>query len=199
VTPLADVDLVLGSGSPYRKALLERLTTRFRCASPAIDERAHDGEAPVSLAARLARDKACAIAAAHAGSVVIGSDQVADLDGRRLGKPGDAAAAFVQLSQCSGKEVVFHTAICVVDARVATAATVAAIDCTRVRFRTLGDDEIRRYLEREQPFDCAGSFKAEALGIALFEDIESRDPTALVGLPLIALCRLLHTLGIAAI
>jgi len=115
-----------------------------------------------------------------------------------VGKPGDARGAWEQLSACSGREVVFHTALCLIDGRHGAAPT-AASDVTRVHFRPLDADQIARYIEREQPFDCAGSFKAEALGIALFERIEAQDPTALIGLPLIALCRLLRTAGVSAI
>jgi len=131
------------------------------------------------------------------GTLVIGSDQVADLAGRVLGKPGSPANARTQLAACSGREVVFHTAICLVDARATPARALAAIDTTRVSFRQLALDEIAHYIAREQPLDCAGSFKAEGLGIALFERIESIDPTALIGLPLIALCRLLRETAIS--
>ena len=188
----ADVDLVLASTSRYRRELLSRLTTHFRCVSPDVDETPLPAELPAGLATRLARAKATEVAARAPGAVVIGSDQVADLDGRLLGKPGNAHAAREQLTACSGRDVVFHTALHLMDAR---GGTHAAVDVTRVRFRALTGDEIARYVEREQPLDCAGSFKAEALGIALFERIESTDPTALIGLPLIALSDLLRRAG----
>jgi septum formation protein len=154
---------------------------------------------PAVLATRLAAAKAHEVAVRAPGAVIIGSDQVADLGGTVLGKPGTVENARAQLSACSGRDVVFHTAICVVDARADSAPTRSAIDTTKVRFRQLGAQEIARYIEREQPLDCAGSFKAESLGITLFERIESSDPTGLIGLPLIALCRLLREAGIMAV
>ena len=196
---LADVDLVLASTSPYRRELLSRLSTRFRCLAPEVNEAARPGEAPAVLAARLAAAKAHDVAARTPGAVVIGSDQVADLDATVLGKPGSIENARAQLSACSGRNVVFHTAICLVDARVQPAQARSAIDTTKVRFRRLDSQEIAQYIEREQPLDCAGSFKAEGLGIALFEQIESVDPTALIGLPLIALCNLLRAVEITVV
>jgi len=196
MTALADVDLVLASTSRYRRELLSRLTAHFRTLAPRVDESRLPDEAPAALAERLARAKAADVAARTPGAVVIGSDQVADLDGRVLGKPGDAHNAWQQLTACSGREVIFHTALCLIDSRGDAPSTFAATDVTRVHFRALDADEIARYVEREQPFDCAGSFKAEALGIALFERIETHDPTGLIGLPLIALCRLLGDAGI---
>lgn len=196
MTTLADVDLVLASTSRYRRELLSRLTTHFRTLAPQVDESPLPAEAPAALALRLARAKAVDVAARSAGALVIGSDQVADLDGRVLGKPGDARNAWEQLTACSGREVVFHTALCLIDGR---GALQLATDVTRVHFRPLDADEIARYIEREQPFDCAGSFKAETLGIALFERIETRDPTGLIGLPLIALCQLLRDAGICVL
>ena len=197
MTPLAEVDLVLASTSRYRRELLSRLTTHFRADAPRVDETPLPAETPAGLAARLAAAKASEVAKRTPGTVVIGSDQVADLGGRLLGKPGDAQRAREQLSACSGCEVIFHTALCVVDGRNDARRAFTAIDATRVRFRPLGPDEIDRYIEREQPFDCAGSFKVEALGVALFESVESADPTALIGLPLIALCKLLRDAGIS--
>ena len=199
MTALGDVDLVLASTSRYRRELLARLTTRFRTLAPQVDETALASETPIALAARLAGLKAREVAARVPGAIVIGSDQVADLNGTILGKPGSIENARGQLAACSGREVVFHTAICMVDARAATLPTVFARDETRVRFRSLDAGEIERYITREQPLDCAGSFKAEALGIALFERIESSDPTGLIGLPLIALCKLLRDTGVAAL
>jgi septum formation protein len=196
MTPLAQVDLVLASTSRYRRELLTRLTGNFRAVAPQVDEAALPGEVPAALAQRLAEAKARDAAARMPGALVIGSDQVADLDGRVLGKPGSPDNARAQLAACSGREVVFHTAICLVDARTTPARAGSASDVTRVSFRRLAQDEIARYIAREQPLDCAGSFKAEGLGIALFERIESVDPTALIGLPLMALCRLLRAAGI---
>ncbi len=185
--------LVLASTSRYRQELLSRLVRGFAVASPETDESARPGESPPELAQRLAAAKARAVAAKHPGAVVIGSDQVAELDGRTLGKPGDHATASSQLAASSGREVMFHTAVHVV---AADGRDLPALDQTRVRFRLLGDDEIERYLQREQPYDCAGSFKCEGLGIALFDAIDNRDPTALVGLPLIATAQLLRQAGI---
>jgi septum formation protein len=197
MTLLAEVDLVLASTSRYRRELLSRLTTRFSTLAPQVDETARAAEMPCDLAARLAEAKAREVAARAPGTLVIGSDQVADLDGRVLGKPGSVEKSRAQLAACSTREVVFYTAICLIDTRSMPSPVRSAIDTTRVRFRQLDADEIRRYVEREQPLDCAGSFKAEALGIALFERIESFDPTALIGLPLIELCRVLRDAGIA--
>lgn len=186
-------ELVLASTSRYRRELLGRLGVTFDVAAPGVDEAALPGETPLALAQRLAREKARAVFAKQPGAVVIGSDQVADLDGTALGKPGDAQRAFAQLRACSGREVVFHTAVCVLGA----AREDAFVDRTVVQFRELSDAEIARYLEREQPFDCAGSFKSEGLGAALFERILNEDPTALIGLPLIALARALRGFGFA--
>jgi septum formation protein len=186
--------VVLASTSRYRAELLRRLLPDFTRTDPQIDEIPLPHEAPAERALRLAQAKAHAVAEDHRGAVVIGSDQVADLDGRTLRKPGMATVAREQLQACSGREVRFHTAVCLVDTRCDRSA--CAQDLTRVRFRQLAHEEIERYLERERPFDCAGSFKAEGLGIALFERIDSEDPTALVGLPLIALARLLRDAGL---
>ncbi len=185
--------LVLASTSRYRRELLARLVTRFATAAPETDESASAGEAPAALAQRLAAEKARAVAARHPGAVVIGSDQVAELDGMALGKPGDHDAARRQLRASSGRALLFHTAVHVV---AADGRDFSAIDLTRVRFRALADTEIECYLRREQAYDCAGSFKSEGLGIALFEAIDSGDPTALIGLPLIATARLLRLAGI---
>lgn len=190
------IDLVLGSTSRYRAELLRRLTPHFRQAAPDVDESRRPGEAPSVLAARLARAKAEAVAQRHPGAIVIGSDQVASLDDEILGKAGSAERACAQLAACSGRHVRFHTALCVLDARVAPAQIHAETDLTDVQFRELGTAEIARYVQREQPLDCAGSFKSEGLGIALFERIASDDPSALIGLPMIALCRLLRRAGI---
>lgn len=183
--------LVLASTSPYRRELLARLRLDFEVARPEVDETPGPGEPPSQLAARLAAAKAAAIAALRPGAWVIGSDQVADLDGRPLGKAGGREAAIDQLRAMSGRTVVFRTAVCVMRG----SQSLAADDATAVRFRALSDAEIARYVDAEQPFDCAGSFKSEGLGIALFDAIETRDPTALVGLPLIATARLLREAG----
>ena len=185
--------LVLGSTSPYRRALLDRLGLPFDVARPDVDETPAPGESPAALALRLARAKAVAVAvaAAHPDAWVIGSDQVADLDGAPLGKSGNREAAIAQLEAMSARAVVFRTAVSVRRGDVAH----DAVDATRVRFRPLTRAEIERYVDAEAPFDCAGSFKSEGLGIALFDAIETSDPTALVGLPLIATARLLRAAG----
>lgn len=183
--------LVLASTSRYRRELLERLRLPFDVARPDVDESPRPGETPRMLAERLADAKAAAVAAASDGWV-LGSDQVAELDGRPLGKPGDRANAAAQLAAMSRKDVVFHTALCL---RHRDGRRYAACDRTLVRFRTLGADEIARYIDAEQPLDCAGSFKSEGLGIALFDAIETVDPTALIGLPLIATARVLREAG----
>jgi septum formation protein len=187
--------LILASGSPYRRALLERLGVPFVCDSPDIDESRRHGEDPAQLATRLASEKASAVAARHAGSVVIGSDQVASLDGRVLGKPGTAENAVRQLTDCSGRAVEFLTSVCVIDGRLDHRDPDLHMDITRVMFRPLDQQEIRRYVDRDRPLDCAGGFKSEGLGIALFERIDSLDPTGLVGLPMIWLSRKLIQLG----
>ena len=189
--------LVLGSTSPYRRELLQRLRLPFDAVAPAVDETARPGETPARLAARLALDKAREVASRHAGAVVIGADQVADLQGQALGKPGHHAAALAQLQAMRGQWVVFHTAVAVLRAdRGFEQVQVATV---RVRFRDLSDTDIERYLALEQPYDCAGSAKCETLGIALLDTIESDDPTALVGLPLIRTCRLLREAGLDAL
>jgi septum formation protein len=186
--------VILASTSAYRASLLRRLLDTFEQASPGTDEDPLPGEAPASRAVRLAEAKARAVASTRRSCVVIGSDQVADLEGTVLDKPGTVHAAHKQLAASSGREVVFHTAVCVIDGG-GTASL--HVDETRVRFRELSAHDIERYVERERPLDCAGSFKCEGLGIALFERIVNEDPTALIGLPLIATCRLLRDAGIA--
>ena len=185
--------LVLASTSPYRRELLARLGLPFVQDNPGIDEDRLPGEAPASMAQRLARAKAQAVAVRHPGAVVIGSDQLAACDADVLGKPGDSARACAQLERLSGRTVEFLTAVCVVDA--GTAVERAALVRTQVRFRTLTRTEIETYVDRERPLDCAGSFKSEGLGIVLFDALTSEDPTALIGLPLIATARLLRELG----
>lgn len=186
--------LVLASTSPYRRELLSRLRLPFEVARPGVDEAPLTGEGPAALAQRLARTKAAAVAEADPKAWVLGSDQVAACEGRTLGKPGDRANAVAQLQAMSGREVVFHTAIAL---QRADDPPLLHLDRTHVRFRPLAAAEIERYLDAETPFDCAGSFKSEGLGIALFESIASQDPTALVGLPLIATAELLRRAGFA--
>jgi septum formation protein len=187
--------LVLASTSRYRAELLRRLGVEFESCAPGTDETPVAGESPPARARRLAIAKAEAAADTRRDSVVIGSDQVAELDGTLLDKPGTAARAREQLLASSGRQVNFHTAVCVLDTR--DGRRHVHVDHTCVRFRRLQEKEIARYVEREQPFDCAGSFKCEGLGISLFEGIDNTDPSALIGLPLIALARLLRGCGIA--
>jgi septum formation protein len=186
--------LVLGSTSRYRRELLARLGLPFEVAAPDIDETPLPGEAPVATALRLSEAKARAVAARYPDALVIGSDQVADCDGRAVSKPGDRANAQRELRALSGRTIVFHTGIALVDAASGRCQR-EMVDVTSV-FRALTDREIDAYLDREAPYDCAGGVKSEALGIALFERITSDDPTALVGLPLIALCRMLRAEGV---
>ena len=186
--------LILGSTSPYRRALLQRLRLDFPVAAPDVDETALPGEAPRDLALRLALAKAHAVAAHNPGAVVIGSDQVADLAGQPLGKPGTHERATAQLRQMSGHSVIFQTAVAVVCPETGFEQVDLAPDV--VRFRELSDAEIERYLRAEQPYDCAGSAKSEGLGISLLDAIDSDDPTALIGLPLIRTCRMLRAAGL---
>jgi septum formation protein len=186
--------LILGSTSRYRRELLSRLRLPFTVQAPEVDETPQPGETPAALALRLAMAKARAVAAQHPQAVVIGSDQVADLDGRPIGKPGTHERAVEQLRALSGRSAVFQTAVAVV--RRDTGFERVLLAPVTVRFRQLSDAEIEHYLRTEQPYDCAGSAKCETLGIALLEAIESDDPTALVGLPLIRTCALLREAGI---
>lgn len=186
--------LILASTSPYRRELLQRLRLPFEVRAPHVVETALPGERPPALALRLGLSKARAVAAMQPDAVVIGSDQVAELDGDAIGKPGAHAPAVAQLRRMSGREVVFHTSVAVVCA--ATGFDRAELASVRVAFRTLGDAEIEHYLRTEQPYDCAGAAKCETLGIALLRALDSDDPTALVGLPLIRTCRLLREAGI---
>ena len=186
--------MILGSSSAYRRALLERLRIGFLVVRPEVDETPLANESPPDLARRLAQAKALAVARYHPSAIVIGSDQVADLQGRTIGKPGDHDKARDQLLEMSGQSVVFHTAVAVIgldrgfhEIEMAQAT---------VRFRRLGADEIETYLSAEQPYDCAGSAKSEGLGIALLESIVSDDPTTLVGLPMMRTCRMLRRAGI---
>jgi septum formation protein len=186
--------LILGSTSRYRQELLQRLRLPFEVCAPGVDETPLPGETPAALALRLALAKAEAVAALHPGAVVIGSDQVADLNGLPIGKPGNHQRATEQLQAMSGRRVVFHTAVAVVRADIGYRGMLSAP--VQVVFRQLGAAEIEHYLQLEQPYDCAGSAKCETLGIALLDAIESDDPTALVGLPLIRTCQLLRAAGL---
>ena len=183
--------LILASTSRYRRELLERLRLPFHVARPEVDETPAPGETPPALAQRLARAKATAIATQQPETWVIGSDQVAALDTEPLGKPGTRENALAQLGAMSGREIRFHTALCLMRGVVC----LEDMDTTTVKFRVLQAEEIERYVDAEQPLDCAGSFKSEGLGITLFEAIDSQDPTALIGLPLIALSRMLREAG----
>jgi septum formation protein len=189
--------LVLASTSAYRRALLERLGLSFECAAPGLDESALEDEAPAETARRLARAKAAAVAPHFPDALVIGSDQVASLGALRLDKPGNHANAARQLQALSGQTAQFDTAVCLLDA-ARDAAWVRVVPC-RVTFRHLNARVIEAYLQREQPYDCAGSAKSEGLGIALIERMETEDPTALIGLPLIALTELLAAAGLPVI
>jgi len=185
--------LVLASTSPYRKELLQKLQLEFATASPDIDESALPDEAPEQLVARLAENKARAVADQFQNALIIGSDQVAVVDGRIVGKPGDHANAVAQLKRASGKRVSFLTGLCVYN----TLSQRSQVDVIpfSVIFRNLSDTQIENYLQREQPYNCAGSFKSEGLGIALFERLEGDDPNTLIGLPLIRLIRMLESEG----
>jgi septum formation protein len=186
--------LVLASTSRYRRDLLHRLRLPFDVAAPGVDEGALVDETPAQTALRLALAKADAVAAVEPDAIVIGSDQVAELDGRGIGKPGDHARATAQLRAMRGRLVVFHTAVAVVCRSRRYSET--SLVPVAVRMRELSDAEIERYLRAETPYDCAGSAKIETLGIALVESVSSDDPTALIGLPLIATCALLRRAGI---
>ena len=187
--------LILGSTSRYRRELMLRLCIPFDVAAPDVDETPRAGESPHDLACRLALAKARAVAALHPDAVVIGSDQVADLGGEPLGKPGTHDRAVAQLQRMRGQTVIFQTAVAVVCQ--ATGFEHSDLAAVRVVFRELSDAEIEHYLRTEQPYDCAGSAKSEGLGIALLESINNDDPTALVGLPLIRTCRMLRAAGVA--
>ncbi|AZR25837.1 septum formation inhibitor Maf [Xanthomonas vasicola pv. arecae] len=183
--------LILASTSAYRRELLSRLQLEFDTARPEVDEQAKPGETPSALASRLAAEKAAAVAARLPEAWVIGSDQVADIEGEALGKPGTRERARAQLTTMSGRTLRFHTAVSLIGPE----RELHALDLTEVQLRTLTAAEIERYLDAEPALDCAGSFKCEGLGISLFDAIRSADPTALVGLPLIALARLLRQAG----
>lgn len=186
--------LILGSTSRYRRELLERLRVPFMVEAPHVDETPLPMETPQQVACRLAMSKARAVAAEFPDCVVIGSDQVADLDGEALGKPGNHARALAQLQKMRGKVVVFQTAVAV----VCQESGFSQMDLAQVKvtFRDLSDAQIEAYLRAETPYDCAGSAKSEGLGIALLASIESDDPTALIGLPLIRTCQMLEAAGV---
>ncbi len=192
--PMAAPRLILASTSRYRRELLQRLRLPFDVVSPSVDEAARAGEAHAALAIRLALAKARAVAASAADAVVIGSDQVAELDGQAIGKPGSHERAVEQLKTMSGRRVVFHTAVAVV--RRDRGFERALLAPVSVVFRHLASDEVERYLQIDTPYDCAGSAKSEALGVALLESIDSDDPTSLIGLPLIRTCALLREAGL---
>ena len=190
----AKAQIVLASTSKYRRELLARLGLPFEVASPQVDETALPDEAPQDTARRLAEAKARAVADRFPRALIIGSDQVAVLEGVHLGKPGDHANALRQLKAMRGKEVVFHTALCLYDAASGSTRTRVVPFC--VRFRDYSDAQIERYLQREQPYDCAGSARCEGLGIALIAEMRGDDPNALIGLPLIALTEMLAAQGL---
>jgi len=189
--------LILGSSSQYRRELLSRLQLPFDAVAPDIDETPLTGETPEATAMRLAQAKAEAVAIIEPGALIIGSDQVATLDGLQIGKPGNHANALAQLKLMRGKRVIFHTALCLLDSRADTDALRVQLENvqTFVTFRNLPTTELDAYLRIERPYDCAGSAKNEGLGIAIIEKIESPDPTALTGLPLIALTTMLLNAG----
>ena len=185
--------LILASSSRYRRELLDRLGLPYECVSPDVDETPRADETPRETALRLAEAKARAVWETRPGSVVIGSDQVADLGGRKLGKPHTRERAVAQLEAMQGEETVFATALCVIDAQGRAHRTESL---TRVRMRRLSRETIEAYVDREQPFDCAGSAKIERLGIALMDSVESDEPTSLIGLPLMKLTTLLARAGV---
>ena len=189
--------LVLGSTSPFRKSLLERLGIPFDIDAPNVDETPIEAETPAELVRRLAREKALEVASRHRDALVIGSDQVADLDGAVLGKPGSHDQAVAQLTRLCGNEVAFRTGLALVDAESGrTQLDVVTVD---VRFRKLDREFVERYLRREQPYDCAGAFRSEGLGIVLVESMRGDDPNALVGLPLVSLVSMLMQEGVAVV
>lgn len=190
-------EIILASTSPYRRELLGRLGLPFSVANPQTDESPLPGETPEALALRLSEAKARAVATAHPRALIIGSDQVATVDGKIYGKPGDHSRAVQQLRELSGKTVNFFTGLCLYNAATGE-AEVRGVP-TLVAFRTLSDDEIEHYLRREPAYNCAGSAKSEGLGIALLHSMRGDDPNALVGLPLIALCDMLRRQGVAVL
>ncbi len=186
--------LVLGSTSPFRRSILEKLNLPFKCAKPNIDETQLNNESPIELVERLAIEKAQAVAHEFADALIIGSDQVAVCDNEILGKPHNFDNGFKQLRQFSAKTVVFHTGLCVFDTK--TKKTLSLVEHFTVHFKKLSNEDITNYLHAEQPYNCAGSFKSEGLGICLFEKLEGDDPNTLIGLPLIKLVDLLKQQGL---
>ncbi len=199
--PHPSVPVVLASGSPYRRDLLARILPDFDCLTTGADESPLPEESCRDLAARLAGAKARSAALNRPDAIIIGSDQVADLDGIALGKPGDHNRAIQQLMACSGKQLIFHTAVCVIDPAEypAKPSCLVHIDQTIVQFKTLNPDFVERYLRLDEPYDCAGSFKAELRGLVLMESIDSKDPTAIQGLPMIWLAECLMKLGVPVV
>jgi len=193
----AQPQIILASTSKYRRELLARLQLPFEVASPQVDETALPAESPAQTASRLALAKASAVAARFPQAIVIGSDQVAVLDGMALGKPGNHPNAVRQLKAMRGREVVFHTALCL--CHFASGRAETRIVPFYVRFRDYSDAQIERYLQLEQPYDCAGSARCEGLGIALIAEMRGSDPNALIGLPLIALTEMLAALGVSVL
>jgi len=189
--------LVLASSSPFRKALLEKLQLDFQCDSPNIDETPGMNESIKDMVRRLAESKAQALAKSHPDSLIIGSDQSASLHGQVLHKPGNFESAFKQLKAASGQTITFYTGLCLLNTQTHEAETIC--EPYIVKFRSLCDSEIENYLNRDEPFNCAGSFKSEALGISLFESMQGDDPNTLIGLPLIQLCRMLKNQGMSVI
>jgi len=186
--------LVLGSTSPFRRDILDKLNLPFECAKPNIDETAKEGETPTELVERLAIEKAKAVADEFSDALIIGSDQVAVCEGEILGKPHNFENGFKQLRKFSGKAIVFNTGLCVYNSK--TKQTLSVVEPFTVHFNDLSDDDITHYLHAEQPYNCAGSFKSEALGICLFKKLEGEDPNTLIGLPLIKLVALLKQQGL---
>lgn len=189
--------IVLGSSSPFRKALLEKLDLSFDTDSPDIDETPLKNEHPKDMVVRLAKEKAQAIAERHPQSIIIASDQCATLDGEIIGKPGDHENAVQQLQKASGRTVTFYTSLCVMNA--ATNQYEETVEPFYVYFRELSDNQIENYLKKEEPYNCAGSFKSEGLGIALFDRLEGNDPNTLIGLPLIQLIKMLEKFHVEVI
>ncbi len=192
--PAAQPRVILGSGSPYRRELLSRLLPHFEITVPNVDETRQPGEAAPQLAQRLADLKAAQVARMWPGTVVIGSDQVAECDGEIMGKPDCVDRAIRQLMTCAGKDLFLHTAVCV--SGPANGQSNRHLDRTRLRFRPLTGEEIARYVERDRPLDCAGGFKFESLGVALFSEVQTSDPTAIQGLPLLWLSDTLTRSGV---